>query len=841
MGFSIVAHYLSIEWLEPGRTRGVEVAPEPIDLECGPDGTLTIETQIFHDMHPWLGLRLSGALAHAKPAFITAQGERHPMLAVDGSDGGVWWVQNDGWDAERKRHFSELHRTMGRFEIAIDSQRLLVENVATGLGRAQIEEYLRDFQQDLIWLVMGFGTATTTGGPPSVNNELIAALTAFSFAARRVIANPAGSLRETALETRIARLRPNAATFRQYARMPTAQRLVGRGTEETADIADNRYLRHMVQVCERLSRNVAQSAQRQADSYKARGASEAARSAEYLSMDSRAVIPEIFDRQQAELKEKLDLVASYTDGENLDRLGHVQRISLKVGKPYGKGADQLFCYRIGGRTEEDRHLGLRYNVLRVPKALARLMLTVLGFNKEYKLRGVVEIQDGKPNKDARLISFSHVVSVTPDMRALARKQRKREDLKQNGWRARLSSREREEMRQEARTAKLRGGVYQKRAQDAAAATIGLLAAQTELHRQDGLWGNIGVAPSPLFPTGMRYSRRPDYAACLSAFCRIRELAEPSGVGDSALVAIDRIGILHASAVYERWCLIKLISVIIEDYAFLPEKGWQDRLIHAVTGLPESLVLDFSRSDIGMIARLEIQPVLPNGRRPDLRLCFRSKLSSLGESGIVMDAKFRTVWRRGELASLLDELVSVKGYGQKRDRVFILQPAANTVTRATSPLDWGRDCDYGHDPKTNHSKGVIHLAPGKGADSPVAHLRRLIALALQSAFPVPRETEPGSDLWESNSFCIRCGKKHAIGDNVRHKRTKGSNDYWGLHCDSCKMLTTRTHCFGCEKPLFKNGIHLTYHRTLADQITNVVCPSCGEYFDPDWREDADAFR
>jgi hypothetical protein len=727
---------------------------------------------------------------------------------------------------------------MGRFEITIGSQRLFVENIATGLARPQVEEYLRDFQQDLIWLVMGFGTATATSGAPSTDAELVSALTDFASAARRVIDKPALNLREITAETRIAQLRPNAATFRQYARMPAARRLVGRGAEATADIVDNRYLRHMVQVCERLARNVVQSAQRQSASFAARAAMEAARSAEYLAMDSRAVEPEIFDNQQAELKEKLESVASYTDGPIVDGREEIRSVLLKIGRRYASEADKIFCDRVRGRNEEDARLGIRYNVLRVPEDLTSLMLNAAGFGDIYRIRGTVGILDHQPKKDARLIRFSHVVAVVPQ--ALANKQLKREYLEQNGWRVRLSPRERKEVRQEARTAQQRGEIYLRRAARAEEISNLLSLNQTELNWQDRLWQTKGVGLSSLYPTGMRYSRHPDYAACFSAFRRVRELAEPSGAGDAALQAIDRIGILHASALYERWCLVKIISVLIDDYGFTPAAGWQDHLIRAVTGLRESLAVDLYRNDLGMAARLEFQPLLPNGRRPDFRLSFSTGKSPGGESGLVMDAKFRATWRVGELASQLDELVSTKGYGQKGDRVFILQPAAREVARATSPLRWGRDCDYGQDREESHRKGFIHLAPGIGAANPVSHLRRLIALQLQSAFPVPYETEPESDRWISGSFCIRCGSKHESG-NVQRHRTERENDFWTLHCTSCEMMTTRTHCYGCGQVLFKNGSHLTYHRTLADQITNVACPHCGKHFDPDWREDSGAFR
>jgi hypothetical protein len=165
----------------------VEVADEPVEVECAADGTLTVETQLFHDVHPWLGLRVDGALAGETPAFVTAWGERRPMLRVADGDGSAWWVHESGWDAERVRHFSELHRTIGRFEFAIGNRSLFVENVASGAGRAQLEEYLKDFQGDLVWLAMGFGGGTASGGAPAAGIELGVALEDFAFSARRVL------------------------------------------------------------------------------------------------------------------------------------------------------------------------------------------------------------------------------------------------------------------------------------------------------------------------------------------------------------------------------------------------------------------------------------------------------------------------------------------------------------------------------------------------------------------------------------------------------------------------------------------------------------------------------
>ena len=108
---------------------------------------MTIETQIFHDFHPWLGLEFTGELASETPAFITAQGQRQPLLAIDYGGGRPWWVQNNGWDADAKRHLRELHGTMGSFEIEIGSQRLWSRTWPPASSARKFRDTLRDFKK----------------------------------------------------------------------------------------------------------------------------------------------------------------------------------------------------------------------------------------------------------------------------------------------------------------------------------------------------------------------------------------------------------------------------------------------------------------------------------------------------------------------------------------------------------------------------------------------------------------------------------------------------------------------------------------------------------------------
>ena len=217
------------------------------------------------------------------------------------------------------------------------------------------------------------------------------------------------------------------------------------------------------------------------------------------------------------------------------------------------------------------------------------------------------------------------------------------------------------------------------------------------------------------------------------------------------------------------------------------------------------------------------------------------MHSQSKAGLVMDAKFRTRWKPDELSSMLTSLVDIKKYGQEGDRVFILQPAKAAIEHRTSPLSWRRDCDYGQNHPTGHARGSIQLAadPISGAAS-LSNLRRLIALELQQIFPAPeaRELRNGSSAgpWggtteicrSTATFCIACGKKHEPAD-VKPDRTESGNRKWYFRCSGCGTGTMQTHCFGCGASLHKNGQHMTYHLTVADQISNVVCHECGAGF------------
>jgi hypothetical protein len=843
----------------------VSVAPQTISVDIDSDGTMRAETEIFHGVFPTVGVHLSGSLKSSKPIFITADEDRWPMRSIRDGEGRSWWVDAGPWDPNKKRHLSELHRTLGQFEVDIGGKRLLLNNVATGFGRAELEDFLRDFRDDLYWLLLGFGAGkATVGGRATAeddatsrdrdasalpgDNEITAALLAFSAATERVLSRPAHATREITALQPLAKLRPNAATYRYYARNPSATRLPGRQADLSMDISENRYLRHMVQTAFRISDRLSSATERQASILSARAEIETARNKEYLSTRVRIVDPKIYDRQIAEIEEVLERIRACSGGDVTDLEQPVQRFSLRIGDAFSGGTEgKYFCRRSKAEEDEDVREGFSCRVVKLSPSLERAMIAARPLDPFYEIDAVASVERSGRHGQVRLLKLHHLVSISPKTDALERRLRKRQRLEANNWEAPLSSSERGDLQREARTAALRAKVYAERAASGSSIARALVSSRDRLRRQERRLDNMGVKADSQFPYSMLFSQSPDYVACLSTFRKLSLLIRGVGFGADALEALDQIGIIHASALYEHWCLVKILLVLIEDYRFAPQTGWQETLIRGLTGNRETVSMVLEHDELDLEAQLDIQPILPNGRQPDFRLRFRSRAGHtdsspttkkifpsdaidseyLQKSALVLDAKFRNSWKPGELRDVLATLVETKRYGGLHDRVFILQPAGNQILEPSSPLAWGIECDYGHEADLSHKQGHIRLAPGESANRSSVHLKRLIALHLQSSFPSP---SPSSEKQRSVfSFCIGCGTKH-IPETTRWRTTDKGKTFWLMSCSECQMVTTRTHCYGCDESLFKNGYELTYHQTLADQITNVRCPACGRFFD-----------
>lgn len=849
----VLAHYLEIEWDSAETARRIEASTYPIRLETADYKTLHAETSIFRNFAPWFGLQLSADLVDVTPATIDANGERHPWLPVRDPGGALWWIPATGWSKSANRHISEMHRSFGTYRIELGPHRqLIIDAIASELDRAHVQEYLDDFRDELVWLAIGrpSGAVGEVGGEH--NRDLAEALQEFAEAAARVLERPMKDIREVSAPARASRLRPNADTFRAALRRPDSRTLPGRIAVESMDTPENRYLRGMVQHSLRLSDAIFRSSARHEGHLAARSAREKARAAEIIGIDRVEVDREVFDNQLSDIRLRINAISDWAPAAEPHDPG-LRRYRFSVGKKLtSSGGNKEFFYQNLDRDPQYRSTdGYDFSVARLPDELHERVMEAKSVDKGLSLsiigRATVESFKSPNGKTGRRAIFTHIAAVDAISPLLERRIATREIYKQEGWHRPITKKERQEYEAEANTALVRATRFDDRIRLGASTSAMVSAVQQSLGRQDDRWGGAFILPSSNFPMGMTFAQNPVYATALAAFHRIKTLEQSMGIGGDTLDRLGCINVLHASALYERWCLIKIVTVLVDDFGFIPQADWIEHVVKfsAPSGGPDDIGfrVHFHRESPSISAELDVEPVLANGRRPDFRLRFKvhnaAKRPSISatfaerQTGLVMDAKFRTRWRDGELPKKLAELVETKDYGQDGDRVFILHPAKGATSHRTSPLIWSKDCDYGHDHPTGHSKGSIQLSADpifQGAST--LNLRRLVALELQDVFPVPEFKRINSGEREvclSNAtVCITCGKAHDL-DDVAQGWTGRDNPKWFYRCSGCGAETMRTHCFGCGTVLHKNGLQMTYHLTIADHVSNVVCHDCGANF------------
>lgn len=616
----IEARYLAIDWKSEGVARTIECAPVALKIETDGEGTGAIECTIFNDFHPWLGIRLGTGAEEVFPVFLTAQGQEVPMLRVtDPQAGGDWWLQNDGWDQIGKRHLSELQRSPGTYKIKVGDLVLQVENRLSAFGRADIQAYVDDFRGDLLWMILNDAAGATAAGKGATSGvELAEALEKMHAAAQRVLVSPAVTIRESEAPQLVAKVRPNTATFRDYLRNPLARHLPSRVFSESADIAENRYLRYMLEGCIKMAGAYIAASSGQLNFLERLAFQETERARCNLEMDTRHVDAEVFDQQTKEIEGKLNALAALNKSV-CDRLRGVGRFPIHLGKRYGKDYSFFYTPQKGvGTNEKDQ---VDYRVVVFPRVLFEKILGCLHFCRNYTVIASAEsrLEMAGTGKQFRRLILTEVYEVIPQTDALEKRAQKRRVLEKSNWQVRLSTNERRELKREAYAGKLRAEKAALKSKAISASIAEIERSERRLLKIDSELALLGVSSSSVFPTGMRFFSSPDYVACISAFKEISQLIECGGLDLSMLDEISSIGILHASEVYERWCLLKIFSLLVNDFKFEPEIAWQQKLVETSLASARNVSFEFFRDDLGMKVVLSCQSEMPSGRRPDFVL------------------------------------------------------------------------------------------------------------------------------------------------------------------------------------------------------------------------------
>ena len=312
-----------------------------------------------------------------------------------------------------------------------------------------------------------------------------------------------------------------------------------------------------------------------------------------------------------------------------------------------------------------------------------------------------------------------------------------------------------------------------------------------------------------------------------------------------LLLIDQIGLVDLPAIYEKWCLLQIIKILIDEYHFIPECDWKKLLINQVLTIKRNVKINFSSDVIGRDIVLWYEKELESKKRPDYILEIKSKKTNTTKK-FIMDAKFR---EDVDIKGLIQELYHDKNYSENhKNMVFILHPDVNNrINNFSNPQSWADQSYYGetqlmsydwdNQVLPNHKYGAILLSPFDQSSISseggyLDNLKRLIAMFLQYGMEDnDNESLVSNDgkidsMTKEMSFCTLCGSGNL---SIKVFTTRSEKGYgYAVVCKDCMHHMEYNYCSGCNNRIIKNGRYWSYHATKPIDQFNIKCPHCGDF-------------
>ena len=846
--------YLNVTWESPSEALKVEACNDALNIEQTETGW-QVETCTFPHLYHTIGVRVTARQTLHPPYFQLENGKKEELLAVKvPGTKEVWWIQNSGWDKKHKRYLSELYRTAGRVELVAQQQKISLKNNTFNFTVEELEHYLADFKNNLWMLILDSNSAAKAGVAREVPNyldlEVLKLFHNFAQHVTNITKKPGMTLSEIQKAKPLRSVRPVPRTFREYAIKPHAKELTSRASIESYDTAENRYVHYCVERVRYLLKALKTTASAQANMCSLRIQQEKKWLNDNRDMEHRQVDPRTIDNEITKLQHNVDklnnrlqnLVAKSYKPNNHHWQSKFGSYTFQLGEKYANRDVSFFGQAINGISFKQKYN--TYLVVTFPEISD---LSAKDF-KSCEISVTGHYIRAKPtNASGRYyyeIKFLQVIDVSiiqhPYLSEIQRLKERRQQLAADNWVVPLDVDELQERKTEREVAAKKIDLLEKLQQQSDKFFDKIPPLSQPLTQAAAFFKAHKVKKRSSCPNSMIFIQNPSYAAAKSLFKKITTMDGMNESTLNALMTIDNMGLVNVSNLYEKWCLLQIIKVLSQTYGFNMTSGWQQVLVTAVLQKKHDVEIRFEAADRQQSLLLTYEKVLASGKRPDFVIDLISNNYVPNEntdqwtwyreksSRIVMDAKFRGEMSERYLQELITELYEKKDYSEGgNNSVYILHPTPNVISTRTSPLDWGLDCDFGQ--TNNHRHGAVFLSPSLTYMGTLQHVQRLIGSFLQknAAILQGNNNRKASPDWH-NMSCISCGNAEYEKLTVLYDPTKAGKDRWTVRCHSCGLLTVKTVCFSCETDLYKNGPRWTYHRTRAEQLSNVVCPSCEEF-------------
>ena len=857
---SIDIRYLDIVWNSDQSVIKVEESDQPIELERV-DQHWQGDSITYTQKYFYIGICVTDRLIY-EPYLKLSNNESSPLvpIKVPGED-KTWWIQKGTWDKKHQKYLSTIYRTAGRVELSVQNETVILENHTVNFSVSDLEYYLSDLKGKL-WMIMfdnqSASKVSIQKDTPSVfSNDVVKLFGDLVSSFEAIVKNPHLTLSEIQEKLPTRSVKPVTKTFREIATHSSQKLLTSRSYKESYNTPENRVVHYLASRTLYLLRALNRLASHQLNALRDKVDRDERWLKEETGKKTKAVDPIVFDneikaitldleKQNQRLREASIIAPASDINESLVD----QSYTLILGRGYGNSNThtQYFVTFLDGENFKEKHH--TYLVLKTNINFMEILNTKYLNPFEFRISGLVrksKKQNGKENAYYELCFVKiHSIEIlqSPLKNELSRLETVREKLAINGWESKLSRDELDGLHNQVQIARARLNVIDSTLEQIGEFVSHIPSLISRVKKTIQFFRTNQVKTQQEIPNSMVFLKNPLYASAKSLYKKVSNL---EGIDDSLLnsmMAVDDIGLVSLPNLYERWCLLQLIIVITDIYRFQIQRDWQQKLIDAVLKNERNVEINFSCDSRQLSLKLTYEKELTTGKRPDyvIDLYYKTYKHHHNEDTfenaqpdsikwyideekvkrMVLDAKFRGSVNEQHIDKLVDELYEGKNYSEDgTNSVFVIHPVAKVIKIKTSPLQWGNYCNYGQADEIDHKKGSVYLSPSREHSSSLDNLQRLIGMFLQNHTSILDDGNRRNVTWH-NKNCISCGSNKL---DIALSHTQAGNNVNKIQCKSCGQNTIETQCVSCGRPLYKNGINWTYHRTRAEQTTNIVCPQC----------------
>ncbi|MEA2018480.1 MAG: nuclease domain-containing protein [Campylobacterota bacterium] len=443
------------------------------------------------------------------------------------------------------------------------------------------------------------------------------------------------------------------------------------------------------------------------------------------------------------------------------------------------------------------------------------------------------------------ISDIEIYSKSTAQQALDRLESQRVSLEMTNWKRQLNYQEQQEQENERTALKKSRDLLKEKQEDNLKLLKGIEPKLYKLKLLLDSFSTLEIKQDSYFPNSMTFVQNPNYQGAYSFYKKINDTV---GVDEDLflqLQLVEKIGLMDMPTIYERWCLLQIIKVLVDKFRFQPEKNWKKKLANQITGdinKTRDVRIKFTNASIGREVDLWYEKILPNKKRPDFILDIKSTFNTMHTHQLIMDAKFH---EKVDIEKQISLLYHTKNYSENEtNTVFILHPDVNkSIKNKRTPKKWGSDAYYGEidmfnydwDSKNpNHKYGAILLSPITNKGGYLDNLQRLIGMSMQynledNSKILLEDLEQKKKMLnpepKEKVFCLVCGSDKLQGTKTPTNREHGYR--YNFICDECEHLYEYNYCWQCHHRLIKNGAYWSYHSSQILEPFNIKCPNCSE--------------